>query len=324
MTLVSEAERLQQCGQAYPETEVFGALVCSFKSGLEDFLCRAEACGRELQVMVNVCDFCEQVSEIFTLKLLRLSQKSVFWLILASFWQQHLSKKTCLISAQATALANECAGYLNQSHSRMNSVQDQDQIPPVSQSHTDPKQQQGQESLLITVQPITSSTLLPGDESSVLQTFQDKFSQFSPERFQEVKAEASALRSPRGMRVWNVAWLRCQEARQQLQERIQDTDDVFQLESNPASWCQQHYIDVENINVQTPPTSGRSLHVQSTPGPGHPDWEDIVSGEKDLGKRKIVLNSSATNLAKETCSNLSVKPEDDSKGSKVTPQPPNR
>lgn len=63
MTLVSEAERLQQSGQSYPETEAFGALVSSFKSGLEDFLCRAEACGRELQVMVNVCDYCEQVSE---------------------------------------------------------------------------------------------------------------------------------------------------------------------------------------------------------------------------------------------------------------------
>lgn len=204
----------------------------------------------------------------------------------------------------------------------MNSVQAQ--ITPASQSHTDPKQQQGQESSLITVQPITSSSLLPGDESSVLQTFQDKFCQFSPERFQEVKAEASALRSSRGMRLWNVAWLRCQEARQQLQERIQDADDGFQLEQIAGGQCQQHYIDVENINVQTPPTSGRSLRVQSTPGPGHPDWEDIVSGEKDLGKRKIVLNSSATNLAKAACSNLSVEPEDDSKGSKVSPQSPNR
>lgn len=67
MALVSEAERLQQCGQSYPETGAFGALVCAFRSDLEDFLCRAEACGRELQVMVNVCDFCQQVSEIFTL-----------------------------------------------------------------------------------------------------------------------------------------------------------------------------------------------------------------------------------------------------------------
>lgn len=63
MTLVSDVEQLQQSGQSYPETEAFVALVCSFKSGLEDFLCRAEACGRELQIMVNVCDYCEQVSE---------------------------------------------------------------------------------------------------------------------------------------------------------------------------------------------------------------------------------------------------------------------
>lgn len=206
----------------------------------------------------------------------------------------------------------------------MNSVQDHDQITPASQSHTDPKQQQGQESSLITVKTITGSTLLPGDESSVLQTFQDKFSQFSPERFQEVKAEASAPRSSRGMRIWNAAWLRCQEARQQLWERMQDTDGVFQLEPSPGNWCQQHYIDVENVNVQTPPTSGRCLHVQSTPGPGHPDWENIVSGDKDLGKRKIVLNSSVANLTKEASTNLSVESEDDNKGSKVTPQSPNR
>lgn len=62
MTLVSEAEQLQQSSPPYPETEAFGSLVATFKAGLEDFLCRAEACGRELQVMVNVCDFCQQVS----------------------------------------------------------------------------------------------------------------------------------------------------------------------------------------------------------------------------------------------------------------------
>lgn len=61
MTLVSESERLQQNGLSYPETEAFWTLVCTFKSGLEGFLYRAEACGRELQIMVNVCDFCEQV-----------------------------------------------------------------------------------------------------------------------------------------------------------------------------------------------------------------------------------------------------------------------
>lgn len=203
----------------------------------------------------------------------------------------------------------------------MCSVQDRDQITPASQTHSEPKQQQGQESSLTTVQPTTSSVLLRGSENSVLQTFQDKFNHFSPERFQEMKAEASALRSSRGMRVWNIAWLRCQEARQQLQERMNDLDDDFQQDPNPSSW---HYIDVESINVQTPPPSGRSLHVQSTPGPGHPDWEDILSGEKDLVKSKTLLNSGATNLSKVARSDLTVKPEDGSKGSKVPPQSPNR
>ncbi|MEQ2188481.1 hypothetical protein GOODEAATRI_015536, partial [Goodea atripinnis] len=62
MSIVSEAERLQQSGLSYPETGVFRALICTFKSDLEDFLCRAEACGRELQNMVNLCDFCRQTA----------------------------------------------------------------------------------------------------------------------------------------------------------------------------------------------------------------------------------------------------------------------
>ncbi|MEQ2254588.1 hypothetical protein ILYODFUR_005322 [Ilyodon furcidens] len=64
MSIVSEAERLQQSGLSYPETGVFRALICTFKSDLEDFLCRAEACGRELQNMVNLCDFCRQAVEL--------------------------------------------------------------------------------------------------------------------------------------------------------------------------------------------------------------------------------------------------------------------
>lgn len=164
---------------------------------------------------------------------------------------------------------------------------------------------------------LTTSSRVPsaGDERSVLQSLQDKFSQFSPERFQEVKAEAGALRSSRGMRVWNVAWLRCQEARQQLQERLQDT------EPNPSSWGQRHYVDVESLHVQTSPPSGRSLRVQSTPGPGHPDWEDIVSGEKDLGERQAALDNGATDLAPAAAGDLT---EHNSKGSKVTPPSPSR
>ncbi|XP_070765893.1 pleckstrin homology domain-containing family G member 4B-like [Enoplosus armatus] len=301
MTLVSEAERLQQNGPSYPETEAFWTLVCTFKSGLEDFLCRAEACGRELQIMVNVCDFCEQ----------------------------------------ATALASECIEYLDQSQSRIHTMQDHEQsTTPVNQTNTQPMQNQDSGPSTASLcpsdihaahgsGPTTASVLLSDNDGSILQTFQDRFLQFSPERFQEVKAQASALRGSRGMRVWNVAWLRCQEARQQLQERMQDVDDVFHQQPDSSSLCEGHYVDVVSTNVQTPSPGGQSLVVQSTPGPRHPQWEGIVSGAVDLGKRRPMLSSNSTNSATVACCDITVKPEDHSDAgtsqrSKVIPQSPHR
>lgn len=213
---------------------------------------------------------------------------------------------------------------------------------PVNQTNTETLQHQNQESGPSTASlcpsdthtvhgsgPTTTGVLLSGNDSSILLTFQDRFLQFSPERFQEVKAQASALRGSRGMRVWNVAWLRCQEARQQLQERMQDVDEVSQYQPDSGSWCEQHYVDVVSTNVQTTSPGGQSLLVQSTPGPGHPQWEGIMSGEVDLGKRKPILGSNSSNSTAAACSNITVKPEDHSdagtsKGSKVTPQSPHR
>ncbi|XP_070695826.1 pleckstrin homology domain-containing family G member 4B-like [Pempheris klunzingeri] len=279
MTLVSEAERLQQCGLSYPETEEFGTLVNTFKIGLEDFLCRAEACGRELQIMVNVCDFCEQ----------------------------------------ATALASECIEHLDESQSRIHTMQDHNQsTAPVSQTNS-----QNQDS---SSGPASTSALLSASDSSIIQTFHDRFLQFSPERFQEVKAQASALRGSRGMRVWNVAWLRCQEARQQLQERMQAVDEMSHQQPDTSSYCERHYVDVVSTNVQTPTPGGQSLVVQSTPGPRHPQWEGIISGAVDLGKRRPMLGNNNTNSTSVACCNITDKPEDQgtgtSQGSKATPQSP--
>ncbi|XP_034000875.1 uncharacterized protein LOC117494204 isoform X1 [Trematomus bernacchii] len=289
MTLVSEADLLQQSGLSYPETEEFWTLVCSFKSGLEEFLCRAEACGRELQTMVNVCDFCEQ----------------------------------------ANALASECIEYLDQTQSRIYQKQNRDQdTAPVNQANTQPIQRHNQDPRSSTASlfpsdashPTTTSVIPSSSDTSVLQTFQDRFLQFSPDTFQEVKAQASALRGSRGMQVWNVAWLRCQEARQQLQERIREVDEVFHPEPDSSSWCEGHYVDVVSTTVQTPSPGSQSLVVQSTPGPGHPQWEGIVSGAVDLGKRKPILGSNNTDPTSAACSNI--KPEDHSQGSKVPPQSP--
>lgn len=244
------------------------------------------------------------------------------------------------MSLQATSLASECTEYLDQSQSRVHSEQDQGQTPtPATQTHTETTQHQTQESGLNTASFCPPETQTPhgsgptiasvpsGNDSTVLQSFQDRFLQFSPERFQEVKAQASALRGSRGMRVWNVAWLKCQEARQQLQERMQDVLEVLQQQPDPGSCCEHHYIDVVSTNVQTAPPGGQSLHVQSTPGPRHPQWEGIVSGEVDLGKRRPILRSNSVTSTTEDCSSNSVKPEDRSDaaaGSKVTPQSPHR
>lgn len=163
----------------------------------------------------------------------------------------------------------------------------------------------------------------------MFKSFQDRFLQFSPERFQEVKTQASTLRGSRGMRVWNVAWMRCQEARQQLQERMQDVDEVFHQQPDTSSWCEHHYIDVASTNVQTSSPGGQSLVVQSTPGPRHPQWEGIISGAVDLSKRRPILSADGTNSTNAACCNIITKCEEHSDvgtslGSKVPPPSPHR
>ncbi|XP_041655995.1 uncharacterized protein LOC121517941 isoform X2 [Cheilinus undulatus] len=274
MTLVSGAEQLLQNRSSYPETEGFWALICNFKSGLEGFFCRAEACGRELQIMVNVCDFCEQ----------------------------------------ATALASECMEYLDQNLSRDHTRKDHDKTLSLG-AHG--------------FGPTATNVLLSENEGSTLQTFQDRFLQFSPERFQEMKTQACSLQGSRAMRVWNIAWLKCQEARQQLQERLHDAHEVLHQQSDSSSWCEHLFVDVVSTNVQTLPPDGQNLVVQSTPGPRHPQWESIITGAGDIGKRRPILGTNSTNLKPLACCNTTTKPEESSdagtsQGSKVTPRSPQR
>uniref|UniRef100_A0A8C5GCG4 Pleckstrin homology domain-containing family G member 4B-like n=1 Tax=Gouania willdenowi TaxID=441366 RepID=A0A8C5GCG4_GOUWI len=279
LSLVSEAQQLQHRGLSYSETGMFGALVCTFKSCLEDFMYRAEACGRELQIMVNICDFCEQ----------------------------------------ATALAKECNDYLDQNQFIIHSSQDKKQD---SSSNSDTKATQ----YLLEKYGSGPST---SANHFVLQSFQDRFLHFSPEKFQEVKAQASALKGSWGMQLWNVAWLKCQEACQQLEERIQEVDLVNQPPSANSSWQIGHYVNVMSTNVQTVSPGGQTLVVQSTLGPQHPLWEDIVSGAVDVGKRKPILSTNTPSSANVACCNIIIKPEDGSdpksiQGSNVTPPSPER
>ncbi|XP_053706200.1 uncharacterized protein LOC128750072 isoform X1 [Synchiropus splendidus] len=279
MTLASEAERLQQAGLEYPETEAFRTLVSSFRSGLEDFLCRAEACGRELQIMVNVCDFCDQ----------------------------------------ASALAQECCDYLEHCPSRGPNTQDCSchQTRTSLQDQVSLAGSEGQAAC-------TADVSGPDSHNSVLQSYLNKFLQFSAERFQEVKTQASALRGSRGMQVWNSAWLRCQEAQQLLQERVQEED--YHRRSKSSNCCERHYLDVVSTNAQTATPAGQSAVVQSTPGPQHPQWEGLVSGAVDLNRRPLIEDS-GPNVSSRADSNntpAELNHTGGNEGSNATPPTPHR
>uniref|UniRef100_A0A3Q3AK47 Uncharacterized LOC108236835 n=1 Tax=Kryptolebias marmoratus TaxID=37003 RepID=A0A3Q3AK47_KRYMA len=298
MSLVSEAERLQQSGLSYPETQAFRAFICAFKSTLEDFLCRAEACGRELQIMVNMCDFCEQAME----------------------------------------LASECTDYLTKSQSRIYTTQNPESVSQVNQ--TNPLLEQQNKDLCLNSTPLcqndathgsgpyTTSVSPSSPDRIILRSFQERFLHFSPERFQEMKAQASILPDSRGIQVWNAAFLRCQEVQRLLQERMQDLDEVYQ-QAGSSSCREGHYVDVMSTNVQTATPGGQKLVVQSKPGLQHPQWEGIVSGSVDLGKRRPFLDGKNPHSTTVACCNIIIKPEDTSDAgtsqeSKVTPQSPHR
>ncbi|KAL1021067.1 hypothetical protein UPYG_G00008300 [Umbra pygmaea] len=221
MALVTEAETTQR--QAlYPETELFRTLVDTFKSGLADFLSRAEQRCSDLEAMVTVCNFCQQ----------------------------------------ATELAKDCRQYLDQK---------------------------------------LVGRHLEMDDVSTLQIYQESFVQFSPERFQEVKALACALRGSRGMRVWNVAWLKCQEVRQQLEETLQDVERALR---NTDCWHEPYRPRENEALFQTVTHHYRSLLL---PRPEPPECNSPPS-ESVEGRSHGASENSVD------CSNMNFKPENQKPG----------
>ncbi|KAJ8016704.1 hypothetical protein DPEC_G00010080 [Dallia pectoralis] len=139
------------------------------------------------------------------------------------------------------------------------------------------------------------------NEVSTIQMYQESFGQFSSESFQQVKAQACALRGSRGMRVWNVAWLKCQEVRQQLEESLYDIEKALRS-TDPR---------------HEEPRAGAGTHqyrALSLPGPEAPQWNSLPSGSMDGGFHGAWEKNSVT------CCNINFRPENKipSKGSKVT------
>ncbi|XP_066528188.1 puratrophin-1 [Hoplias malabaricus] len=62
------------------------------------------------------------------------------------------------------------------------------------------------------------------EKQATLQNCHEKMSKFSPECFQEAKAQACSLEISRAMQVWNMAWETCQGVSRQLEECLQNLE----------------------------------------------------------------------------------------------------
>lgn len=65
LTLVMEAEGIVGGSDASPATEIFRTLVSTFKSNVDGFMLRAEKRHKELDTLVYVYRFCDQVCVFF-------------------------------------------------------------------------------------------------------------------------------------------------------------------------------------------------------------------------------------------------------------------
>ncbi|KAL1250380.1 hypothetical protein QQF64_021385 [Cirrhinus molitorella] len=69
---------------------------------------------------------------------------------------------------------------------------------------------------------------------TLLHTYLQRLDEFSPEHFQDVRAQASS--SSRALQVWNAAWIHCQEVRRQLEERLALLEGVQTATECRSDW----------------------------------------------------------------------------------------
>lgn len=64
LSLVTEAGEFAGTDDSSPAAEIFRTLVSTFRSNVDDFMLRAEQRYKELETLVNVHGFCEQVCAV--------------------------------------------------------------------------------------------------------------------------------------------------------------------------------------------------------------------------------------------------------------------
>uniref|UniRef100_A0A4W5NZX9 Quattro n=1 Tax=Hucho hucho TaxID=62062 RepID=A0A4W5NZX9_9TELE len=237
LTLMMEVEKILGPTNSNTEMEVFRTVMYTFKSNMADFLLRAEKRCTELDNMVYVHRFCEQVA----------------------------------------ALAKECRQYLEQ---------------------------------------VETGCYPAKANLSTLKTYKERLGDcFSARHFQTVKAKAYSARGSGGMRLWNAAWIQCQEVSQRLGERLQQrgvaadkdqqqpTAGGAQVKSRVLQTGKEREEEKEEVGAPC------SLAPASTFPPGMAD--NLGRASRDQMESR---DSSTRDSAHITCFNLPIKA--DSKGGK--------
>ncbi|XP_067856732.1 pleckstrin homology domain-containing family G member 4B-like [Heptranchias perlo] len=68
-----------------------------------------------------------------------------------------------------------------------------------------------------------------------LESYHQRFTEFSVEKFQQMKSQVHNLNTTKGMKLWNVTWLKCQEVRQLLEEKLEICRKTLKTDRTPSS-----------------------------------------------------------------------------------------
>ncbi|XP_062897589.1 pleckstrin homology domain-containing family G member 4B-like isoform X3 [Mobula hypostoma] len=104
---------------------------------------------------------------------------------------------------------------------------------------------------------VSSSTDLSEEMLKLLENYHQRLAEFSVERFQQVKNQLHSLSHGKGVKVWNVTLLNCEETRQHLEETLELCRKALKTAGSPMS-------ESEGESKSTEPKSSKDLITRTS------------------------------------------------------------
>ncbi|XP_072917696.1 pleckstrin homology domain-containing family G member 4B-like isoform X3 [Hemitrygon akajei] len=103
----------------------------------------------------------------------------------------------------------------------------------------------------------SSSTDLSEETLKLLENYHQRLLEFSIERFQQVKSQLHSLSNAKGMKMWNVTLLNCEETRQHLEETLELCRKALKTAGSPMS-------ETKGESKSTEQKSGKDLITRTS------------------------------------------------------------